>query len=230
MWPQCGGSKLPPRKPILIGFEHIAGIAISGTVWMEAVEEAMRHLAYIGLGANLPSPAGTPAQTLAAAIDKLSTAGTVVARSSLYRTEPVDYTAQPVFVNAAVALETGLHPEALLDFLLSTERQFGRDRSRDVPKGPRTLDLDLLLVDQQIVHTPQLTLPHPELARRRFVLEPLAEIAPALRHPVSGATMAELLAALPEIGPNARAAVQKLAESPDGATFSGNAPSMGRTP
>ena len=190
----------------------------------------MRHLAYIGLGANLPSRAGTPEQTLAAAIAELSTAGTVVARSSLYRTEPVDYAAQPAFVNAALALETGLDPEALLDFMLSTERRYGRDRSRDVPKGPRTLDLDLLLFDAQIVHTPQLTLPHPEMARRRFVLEPLAEIAPALPHPVSGETMAELLEKLPETGPNARAAVQKLAESPDGATFSGNAPSMGRTP
>lgn len=190
----------------------------------------MRHLAYIGLGANLPSPAGEPEQTLAAAIDELTTAGVLVGRSSLYRTQPVDYTDQPAFVNAAVALETGLDPEALLDFLLATERQYGRDRSRDMPKGPRSLDLDLLLIDDLIVNAPRLTLPHPALAGRRFVLAPLAEIAPALRHPVTGATMAELLARLPETGPNARAAVQKLAKHLRGATFSENASSMGRTP
>lgn len=143
-------------------------------------------------------------------MDGLAAAGRVTARSSLYRTQPVDYAAQPAFVNAAVQMETELEPEALLDFLLAVERRYGRDRRHDVPKGPRTLDLDLLLMDDLVLESPRLVLPHPGLAQRRFVLAPLSEIAPGLRHPVLDATMAELLAALPDEGANRRDAVRKL--------------------
>ncbi|MGC2639300.1 MAG: 2-amino-4-hydroxy-6-hydroxymethyldihydropteridine diphosphokinase [Acidobacteriaceae bacterium] len=170
----------------------------------------MKHMATIGLGGNLPSRAGAPEQTLVAAMDDLGGEGRLVARSSLWRTEPVGYADQPAFVNAVVRLETELEPEALLERLLGIERSYGRDRGRDVPKGPRTLDLDLLLVDDWTVNSPRLTLPHPGLAERRFVLAPLAEIAPGLQHPVLHATMAELLAALPDAGPNRREAVTKL--------------------
>jgi len=168
------------------------------------------HFAAIGLGANLPSPAGTPAQTLLAAIDALAESGTLVACSSLYSTEPVGVTGQPPFVNAAVTLSTALDPEPLLDRLLAIERRFGRDRSLSPPKGPRTLDLDLLLMDDLVVNSPRLTLPHPALAERRFVLEPLGEIAPQLRHPALGKTIAELLAALPNSGSNRIESVRKL--------------------
>jgi 2-amino-4-hydroxy-6-hydroxymethyldihydropteridine diphosphokinase len=170
----------------------------------------MKRIATIGLGANLPSRAGAPEQTLVAAMDDLGREGRIVARSSLWRTEPVGYADQPAFVNAVVRLESELEPEALLERLLALERSYGRDRSRDVPKGPRTLDLDLLLVDELTVNTERLTLPHPAVAERRFVLAPLEEIAPELRHPILHATMAELLAALPETGPNRGEAVTKL--------------------
>lgn len=175
------------------------------------------HRAAIGLGANLPSQAGEPERTVEAAIDELRDTGRVVARSSLYRTEPLEYAEQPPFVNAVAILETELDPEALLDFLLATERRFGRDRSRDARKGPRTLDLDLLLMDDLVIRSPQLTLPHPALAQRRFVLEPLSEIAPDLRYPAGppgsgamGLTISQLLAALPDEGANQRSAVRKL--------------------
>lgn len=153
--------------------------------------------AYIGLGSNLRSFAGSPAETIEAAIRALAEIGEVTARSSLYETAPVGMTEQPEFVNAAAALRTAEAPEVLLERLLTVERDFGRDRKSTVPKGPRTLDLDLLLVDGLVVNSPTLTLPHPALAERRFVLAPLAEIAPELQHPVLHQTMRDLLTVLP---------------------------------
>ncbi len=153
-------------------------------------------LAYIALGANLPSPAGPPAATLAAALQHLASLGRITALSSLYSTEPVGLTAQPRFLNAVVALDTALAPRDLLTALLSIERHFGRDRAATVPNGPRTLDLDILLYGDLILLEPDLEIPHPRLAQRAFVLVPLAEIAPRAHDPHSGLTTAQLLSNL----------------------------------
>jgi 2-amino-4-hydroxy-6-hydroxymethyldihydropteridine diphosphokinase len=148
--------------------------------------------AYIALGSNLPSPAGPPRETLDAAILKLAELGHLTARSSYYETEPVGYADQPTFLNAAVALETELEPQALLDRLLAIERSLGRDRSHGIPNGPRTLDLDLLLYGDYVLNTQALQLPHPRMAQRSFVLQPMAEIAPELIHPLFQKSMSQL--------------------------------------
>jgi 2-amino-4-hydroxy-6-hydroxymethyldihydropteridine diphosphokinase len=149
--------------------------------------------AYIALGANLPSPAGSPRQTLDAAILRLGELGNFTAQSSYYSTEPVGYADQPEFLNAAIAIETTLEPQPLLDCLLAIERDFGRDRSHGIPNGPRTLDLDLILYGSRIISSSTLQLPHPRMAQRAFVLLPIAEIAPDLIHPELRKSMTQLL-------------------------------------
>jgi 2-amino-4-hydroxy-6-hydroxymethyldihydropteridine diphosphokinase len=176
---------------------------------MSTLETRGKRTAYIALGSNVASHYGSPAETLSVAIRRLSDSGTVTAASSLYETDPVGFHEQPVFLNAVVALETRLDPLELLSRMLILEREFGRQRDLDAPKGPRTLDLDLLLVDDLVLRCQGLTLPHPALADRRFVLAPLAEIAPHLRHPILPYTISELLRSLPDEGDNRKAGVRR---------------------
>jgi len=166
-------------------------------------------LAYIALGANLPSPAGPPEATLAAAVDRLASLGAITARSSLYSTAPVGVADQPRFLNAVIALETSCGPLELLGAVLTFEREFGRDRLTSLPDGPRTLDLDILFYGDLVLSEAALEIPHPRLAERAFVLVPLNEIAPQLRDPRRGQTASQLLANLwPDRGPDDSAVVR----------------------
>ena len=122
--------------------------------------------------------------------------GTVLRVSSFRETAPVGYVDQPDFLNGALVLDTVLEPVELLHGLLQIERAMGRDRAGIVAKGPRVIDLDLLLMEEVVMQTEELTLPHPALNERLFVLEPLAEIAPEMREPVSERTVEELLGRL----------------------------------
>lgn len=152
--------------------------------------------AYIGMGANLPSAAGEPETTLAAAAVRLAELGRVAARSSLYSTMPVGFADQPRFVNAVARLDTELTPFALLGALLLTEQEFGRDRRVILENGPRTLDLDILFYGDYVLGGPALDIPHPHIAERQFVLVPMNEIAPETRDPRTGRTVSELLQSL----------------------------------
>jgi 2-amino-4-hydroxy-6-hydroxymethyldihydropteridine diphosphokinase len=150
--------------------------------------------AYVGLGSNL----GDRVATLREAVRRLAGLGRLAAVSSLYETAPVGYLEQPLFLNAAVALETELTPVALLHELLQIERDLGRVRT--FRNAPRTLDLDLLLMDGMVLESADLTLPHPRLSERAFVLVPLAEIAPEAWHPGLAVSAAEMLHALTDRG------------------------------
>jgi 2-amino-4-hydroxy-6-hydroxymethyldihydropteridine diphosphokinase len=156
----------------------------------------MPNLAHLSLGSNV----GDREQQLRDAIARLENVGRVVAVSSFYETEPVEFTDQAWFLNCVVALETTATAEKLMSTLLEIERQVGHQRVQK--KGPRTIDLDILLfrdplTDDAVIDSPALTIPHPAMHRRRFVLQPLAEIAPEARHPVLKKTIRELLEDLP---------------------------------
>jgi 2-amino-4-hydroxy-6-hydroxymethyldihydropteridine diphosphokinase len=153
----------------------------------------MRTLAAVALGSNLKSSFGDREANLREAVRRIGELGEVRAVSSFYDTEPVGFLEQPRFLNGALLLETELDPVSLLRGLLGVERAMGRERVGAVAKGPRVIDLDLLLYGDWVLWSEELTLPHPEMQVRRFVLEPLAEIAPEWVHPVLGVTVREIL-------------------------------------
>jgi 2-amino-4-hydroxy-6-hydroxymethyldihydropteridine diphosphokinase len=151
----------------------------------------LKKLVYLSLGSNI----GDRAANLTAAIGHLGSLGKVVAVSSFYETEPVEVTAQPWFLNSAVALETEKMPRQLMAAILDLEQKMGRRRLKK--KGPRTIDIDILLFGRSVIDIPGLTVPHPGMHERRFVLEPLVEIAPEALHPVLKRTIRELRDTLP---------------------------------
>jgi 2-amino-4-hydroxy-6-hydroxymethyldihydropteridine diphosphokinase len=153
----------------------------------------MSGLAAIALGSNLNSKFGDREANFQEAVRRIGALGEVRAVSSFYDTEPVGFLEQPRFLNGTLVLETELEPRALMRELLGVERAMGREREGAVAKGPRVIDLDLLLYRDVVMSTDELTVPHPEMQARRFVLEPLAEIAPEWVHPVMGVTVGTML-------------------------------------
>jgi 2-amino-4-hydroxy-6-hydroxymethyldihydropteridine diphosphokinase len=148
---------------------------------------------YLSLGSNL----GDRQFHLQRAVACFEQERIIVKRqSSVYETEPQDVASQPWFLNIVVECETRLFPLQLLKVLQRIERQVGRVRESAVRRGPRVIDIDILLFGNAVVHTPQLTIPHPGMTERRFVLEPLLEIAPEIRHPVTKRTFRTYLSAL----------------------------------
>ncbi len=160
-----------------------------------------RMIAAIALGSNLSSRFGEPAANLREALHRLEDLGRVTAVSSFHLTDPVGYTQQPRFLNAAALLETESPPLDLLRGLLAIEQAMGRDRMTARSKGPRIIDLDLLLYGGNggslVLNDPDLILPHPAMEERRFVLAPLAEIAPTMQHPTLHRSIVQLLSDLP---------------------------------
>ena len=154
---------------------------------------ASPKLIYLGLGSNI----GDREANLRAAIERLPASGVTVLRTSpIYETEPVDYTDQRWFLNLVLEASTELLPLQLLARTSRIERELGRTRT--IPKGPRTIDIDILLYGRSVIRGRKVEVPHPRMSERRFVLAPLADLAPDLRHPVTGLSVRQMLDAAPD--------------------------------
>jgi 2-amino-4-hydroxy-6-hydroxymethyldihydropteridine diphosphokinase len=154
----------------------------------------MSETVYLSLGSNM----GDRQKNLRDAIARLESVGRILRISSFYETEPIEFTRQAWFLNCVVAIETEKAPQELMTGLLEIEQDLGRRRARR--KGPRTIDIDIVLFGDIVLNSAALVVPHPAMQQRRFVLEPLAEIASEVRHPVLKKTIRELLAELPAGG------------------------------
>ena len=176
--------KVEPRRTSLAAPGAPCATRGPGTKWAVPA-----HTVYLSVGSNLLDRE----KNLRGAITALEQAGARIKKvSSLYETEPVDYLEQPWFLNCVVEAETELEPQLLLKALQTIENNMGRQKL--IPKGPRLIDIDILLYGDDTVDTPELHIPHPRMLSRRFVLEPLAEIAPGLRHPSWSGAARDLLA------------------------------------
>ena len=149
--------------------------------------------AYLGLGTNVGNKRGNLVTAAALLAERV---GDVLALSGFYETEPWGFQSENTFLNAALQLDTSLSPLELLKATQEIEIEMGRTQKSNGAYHDRIIDIDLLMVDEQILHTERLTLPHPLMHKRSFVMEPLAEVAPLVKHPVFGKTMRELLSEL----------------------------------
>jgi 2-amino-4-hydroxy-6-hydroxymethyldihydropteridine diphosphokinase len=154
---------------------------------------AAGHAVFISVGSNLGDKLGNCLKGIAALSESGRSLLTDVSR--FFRTSPVDYAPQEWFINAAVKIRTVLEPTALLDELVAIQRRAGR-KADAIRFGPRVLDLDILLFDARVIHTPRLEIPHPRMHKRAFVLRPICDIEPTIVHPVLGTSAADLLARL----------------------------------
>jgi 2-amino-4-hydroxy-6-hydroxymethyldihydropteridine diphosphokinase len=190
---------LPPKALFKAAFEPSERVSTDTKPSVdigESISRATPVVAYLSTYISLGSNVGDREAQLREALHRLSAAGKLAAVSSFYETEPVEFTEQPWFLNCAVALQTSLLPAQLMASILQIEQQMGRRRTQK--KGPRAIDLDLLLYADAVINSADLTIPHPAMQERRFVLEPLAEIAPDVIHPFLKKTIRELQEELPQ--------------------------------